>query len=65
MKMIKEYLGDGVYITKDDVGLYLTTENGITISNTIYLEPETVFNLFNFAVRKRIVVGKIDDIKLN
>lgn len=51
MKMVKKYLGDGVYVTKDDLGLYLTTENS---SNTIYLEPETVLNLYNFTFNARI-----------
>ena len=39
--MKKTYLGDGVYIQfTDDNHIVLTTEDGISITNTIYLEPE-------------------------
>lgn len=38
----KCYLGDGVYIAHDGYSLILTTENGISITNTIVLEPEVV-----------------------
>lgn len=34
----KRYLGDGVYVSAEDGMLKLTTENGRSISNTIYLE---------------------------
>jgi hypothetical protein len=34
------YLGDGVYIKIDRGMLCLTTEDGISATNTIYLEPE-------------------------
>lgn len=38
----KVYLGDGVYVEFDRAPnmLKLTTENGIEVTNTIYLEPE-------------------------
>ena len=40
---MKDYVGDGVYI---EWGTYagaftLTTEDGVTVQNTIYFEPET------------------------
>jgi hypothetical protein len=39
--MEKRYLGDGCYVQEWDAGgLMLTTENGIAVTNTIYLEPE-------------------------
>jgi hypothetical protein len=34
----KAYLGDGVYVEFDRFGtLVLTTENGLSVTNTIYL----------------------------
>ena len=42
MIQFKEYLGDGVYAAFDGdrESIVLTTENGISVTNTIYLEPE-------------------------
>lgn len=37
--MDKRYLGDGVYVEFDGYNLILTTENGITATNRIVLEP--------------------------
>lgn len=39
--MTKVYLGDGVYLTVDRErgALKLTAENGVTATDTIYLEP--------------------------
>ncbi len=36
----KRYLGDGVYMVYDGYSLHLTTEDGISATNTIVLEPE-------------------------
>lgn len=47
----KEYLGDSVYVDHDGYYLILTTENGIQVSNTIYLEPDVWTNL-EFYVEK-------------
>lgn len=41
-KMKKVYLGDGVYANYDGYMVVLTTENGISATNTIYLEPEVL-----------------------
>lgn len=38
--MTKAYLGDGVYADFDGYAVVLTTENGISVTNTIVLEPE-------------------------
>lgn len=38
----KVYLGDGVYVTFDGWHIVLTTENGISITNTIFLEPKVI-----------------------
>jgi hypothetical protein len=43
----KQYLGDGVYLTQEGLGVTLTTENGIEITNRIVLEPEVLTALFN------------------
>ena len=34
----KRYLGDGVYCDRDERGIVLTTEDGISATNTIVLE---------------------------
>ena len=34
----KKYLGDGVYIEHNGYHWVLTTENGIEVTNTIYLD---------------------------
>jgi hypothetical protein len=38
----KQYLGDGVYAELDDGRVLLTTEDGFTTTNAIYLEPEVI-----------------------
>lgn len=35
----KKYIGDGVYADYDGFAIILTTENGVSITNTIVLEP--------------------------
>ncbi len=40
--MQKRYLGDGVYIRCDGFNIVLTAENGISTTNTIYLDPTTL-----------------------
>lgn len=39
---MKQYLGDAVYYKSDGYGVTLTTENGYTETNRIYLEPEVI-----------------------
>lgn len=36
----REYLGDGVYVRHDGFAIVLTTENGVSTTNEIVLEPE-------------------------
>jgi hypothetical protein len=39
----KRYLGDGVYVETDMIGrVKLTTEDGISVTNTIYLEEYVI-----------------------
>jgi len=46
--MTKVYLGDAVYADYDGVGLTLTTEDGVSATNTIYLEPEVWVALLEY-----------------
>ena len=46
--MNKTYLGDGVYVEACSRQLKLTTENGISTSNTIYIDPEVWLALQKF-----------------
>lgn len=40
--MNKDYLGDGVYVSKEKFGVTLTTEDGISVTNKILLEPDVL-----------------------
>ena len=50
--MTKEYLGDAVYVEQRDGMLKLTTEDGISTTNTIYLEPEVYAALVAYVQRR-------------
>lgn len=47
--MAEIYLGDGLYATYQEGSAYITlyTWNGIEVTNTIFLEPETSEALLN------------------
>lgn len=47
--MKKQYLGDGVYIEFENGMFKLTTEDGISTTNTVYLEPEVYGAFVNYA----------------
>ena len=49
----KDYLGDGVYVDIDErmPGIVLTTEDGISIQNTIFLEPSVYVALLRWHKR--------------
>lgn len=52
----KRYIGDGVYAEWDDAWLdqlILYTDNGIAITNKIYLEPEVIENLLRYLQAKK------------
>lgn len=51
--VMKEYLGDGVYMEFDGVDIILTTEDGISIQNRIVLEPSLWQALIDF-IQSRI-----------
>jgi len=47
----KAYLGDGAYVDFDGYALILTAEDGITVTNTIVLEPEVYAELVKYVMR--------------
>lgn len=50
--LAKMYCGDGVYAATTQFGeLQLTTEDGISVTNTIVLEPDVWEALLEFASR--------------
>jgi len=40
----KVYLGDAVYYEHDGYAVLLTTENGVAVTNRVYLEQEVLIN---------------------
>jgi hypothetical protein len=58
---LKTYLGDGVYAEIGHGELILTTENGISVTNRIVLEPEVVVNLLTvLKVQEHRKIGGYD-----
>lgn len=51
--MNKQYLGDAVYIQFDGWNIILTTEDGISETNSIYMEPEVVAAFGRYMVELR------------
>ena len=49
---MKEYLGDAVYVEDTNYGVRLTTENGISTTNEIYLDPLVIVQLVKYLERK-------------
>jgi hypothetical protein len=49
----KQYIGDGVYVEIDELGLVLTTENGIETTNRIVLEGDVYGALEQYVARTR------------
>jgi hypothetical protein len=49
----KTYLGDGAYVEFDGWSLWLTTENGVNVTNRICLEPEVYRALIVFVAGLR------------
>ena len=58
MSEAKHYIGDSVYADTDGFGILLTTENGHASdpSNSVYLEPAVLTDLFKYAVRLNILL---------
>jgi hypothetical protein len=55
MLMDKLYLGDGVYAEWRDNQLILTTEDGISVSNTIYLDVYVLDALITALKRAKVL----------
>jgi hypothetical protein len=49
----KVYLGDGVYAYFDGYGIMLTSENGLAVTNKIYLEQDVLKALTDFNKKVR------------
>ncbi len=47
----KDYIGDGVYAEFDDIGIWLKANDFNKPSDIIFLEPEVLRALINFADR--------------
>lgn len=58
----KTYLGDGVYACIQDGMLLLTTEDGIGIQNSIYLESEVYEALLAYVKRIQEAVKNGEDV---
>jgi hypothetical protein len=56
--MTRTYIGDGAYAEYDGFGFKLTTEDGIRVTNEIYLEPQVFAMLLRFA-KRHIELGDI------
>lgn len=53
----KTYVGDGVYAEFDGFGIVLTTEDGVSVSNMIYLEPDVLRAINRYAGRYGVMPG--------
>lgn len=52
--MSKSYLGDGVYVDVERGMLKLTTEDGISTTNEIFLDPAVYESLVKYVDRLRL-----------
>lgn len=53
----KTYIGDGVYADFDDYSLILTTEDGLSTTNRIVLDPDVYLAFVAFVDRLRSSVA--------
>ena len=56
--MNKTYLGDAVYAEINQGGVVLTVENGIDITETIFLETEVIATLIQYIIDQRLIQAK-------
>lgn len=47
----KEYIGDGAYVDFDGYSLVLTAEDGINVTNEVYLDPIVYATLVRYVER--------------
>jgi hypothetical protein len=59
----KTYLGDSVYVAYVEGMFVLTTENGYGPNNTIFLEPEVLNALVQFAANATQRRRRIEDMQ--
>lgn len=57
----KDYLGDGVYADFDRGVIVLTTENGIEVQNTIYMEPEVLAALDRYRNWLPLKIAQVEE----
>lgn len=55
----KKYLGDGVYADWDGYHVVLTTEDGVSIQNTIYLDSELQESVCNYIKRINALINEV------
>lgn len=55
--MSKTYLGDGVYVDFDHGAIKLTSENGVEVLATIYLEFEVFYALLKHLKKEEVKVA--------
>lgn len=60
MTMPKEYLGDAVYVEYDGYHIVLTTEDGISTTNRICLDPDVMAALSRYG---RKLIEQLDKAK--
>ncbi len=60
--MKKEYLGDGAYVCFDGFGIILTAEDGVRITNTVYLEPSVLKAFEDYVKRLRVYI-EVENLK--
>jgi len=52
------YLGDGAYVRISQLGeIVIYTTNGITVTNSVYLEPSAINELIKFLKREEMING--------
>jgi hypothetical protein len=63
--LAKAYLGDSVYVELNEHGqLVLSTSDGISVSNTIYLEPEVFRALVRYVKEQENALWRgVDEIQ--
>lgn len=57
----KRYIGDGVYVAHDGFGIVLTTENGISTTNQIFLEPVVIAALEGWIAELKEAIKETND----
>lgn len=54
--MNKEYLGDGLYVDYDEYQIRLYTDNGIHITNEVFLEPNVLQSFISYLNKNNLIV---------